>query len=162
MMGKILRWIFSILALALVVQFFRPARTNPPIDEAQTLQAQSPVPPDVSAIITRACYDCHSHQTKWPWYSNVQPVAWFLVDHVNEGRRHLNFSEWGTYSPKRRHHKLEEISDEVQGGAMPLESYLPLHAEARLTPADIAAIAAWAAAERERLAATNNLAAEQR
>jgi len=157
-MKKILKRLFAFIGAAFIaIQFFGPAKTNPPVDETKTIQMHAPMPPEVSAIIERSCYDCHSHQTRWPWYSHLEPVSWFLVDHVIDGRKHLNFSEWGSYNAKRMHHKLEEIDEQVKTGEMPLKSYLPLHPAARLSPEDVRALLAWAAAERQRVAEANNL-----
>ena len=86
--------IAGIAALLLTIQFIRPAKTNPPIVRERTLEAAVAVPPEVEAILARSCNDCHSNGTEWPWYSNVAPVSFFVINHVNEGRRHLNFSEW--------------------------------------------------------------------
>jgi hypothetical protein len=158
-MKQILQRLLFGIGLALItIQFFGPEKTNPAIDEAKTILANAPMPPEVSAIITRACYDCHSHQTRWPWYSHVAPVSWFVIGHVNDGRRHLNFSEWAAYDPKRMKRKLEEIKEEVEDGAMPLPAYLPLHPEAKLSPEEVQALSAWTIAERQRLAQADSLA----
>jgi len=158
-MKKILQRALLALGLAFVViQFFGPGKTNPAVEATKTIAAGAPMPAEVSAILARACYDCHSHQTRWPWYSNVAPVSWFVIGHVNEARQHLNFSEWATYDPKRMKRKLEEIKEEVEEGAMPLPSYLPLHPGAKLLPAAVQALGAWAIAERERLAQADSLA----
>lgn len=160
-MKKILQRLLIVLGLVLIVmQFFGPAKTNPAVDATRTIQAATTVPPAATAILTRACYDCHSHQTQWPWYSHVAPVSWFLIDHVNDGRRHLNFSEWATYEPKRMKRKLEEIKEEVEDGAMPLKSYLPLHPNAKLSAEDIQTLSRWAVAERQRLTQTDSLSAQ--
>ena len=76
------------------IQLIRPARTNPPVDQSHTLEAVVFVPPKIESILQRACDDCHSDLTRWPWYSNVAPVSWFVIDHVDSGRLHVNFSEW--------------------------------------------------------------------
>lgn len=158
-MKRILQRLLLVLGLAFgVMQFFGPAKTNPPVDETKIIAASTPVPAEISAILTRACYDCHSNQTRWPWYSHVAPVSWFVVGHVNDARRHLNFSEWAAYNSKRMKRKLEEIKEEVQDGAMPLPSYLPLHPEAKLSPTDVQALVAWAIAEHELLAQADSLA----
>jgi len=158
-MKKNLQRLLLVLGLALIaMQFFGPEKTNPAVDETKTIAAAAPMPPEVAAILTRACYDCHSHQTRWPWYSNVAPVSWFVIGHVNDARQHLNFSEWATYNPKRMKRKLEEIKEEVEDGAMPLPSYLPLHPAAKLAPEDVQALSAWTIAERERLAPADSLA----
>ncbi|MCG3120795.1 MAG: hypothetical protein ALAOOOJD_03637 [bacterium] len=160
-MKKILKRLLIILGLVLIVmQFFGPAKTNPAVDATKTIHAATTVSPEVTAIMTRACYDCHSHQTQWPWYSHVAPVSWFVIDHVNDGRQHLNFSEWATYNPKRMKRKLEEIKEEVEDGAMPLKSYVPLHPNAKLSAADIQTLSAWTVAERQRLAQSDSLSAQ--
>lgn len=151
-MKKVWKWIGIILVVAFIgIQFYRPARTNPISDERQSLFAGASVPADVQAILQRSCNDCHSNQTKWPWYSHIAPVSWFLVDHVNDGRAELSFSDWGTYPPKKAGHKLEEICELVEKGEMPLESYLIMHRDAALTEGDKQVICNWAKQERAKL-----------
>lgn len=129
------------LALALVgAQAVRPERTNPPVT------AEVPAPPDVRALLHRACYDCHSHATRWPWYSGVAPVSWLVADDVRHARRHVNFTTWDAYDAAKRRKKFEEIADEVEEHEMPLWFYVPLHREARLTDAERARLVAWARA----------------
>ena len=156
-MMKILKWSGVTLAVIVMgVQLVRPEKINPPVDTARTLQAHAQVPPEVYAILKRACYDCHSNETRWPWYSNVAPVSWFVIDHVNHGRKHLNFSDWaqsGRHSEKQDlQAQLDEIIEEVKSRNMPLSSYLPLHPEAKLSDEDVKVICEWAKTERERLA----------
>lgn len=151
---KVFKWIVIVLAGAfLIAQFWRPARTNPAIDPAQTMPAHLQVSPQVASILDRSCQDCHSNTTRWPWYTNVTPVSWFVVDHVNEGRRHLNFSEWGKLKANQKQKKLQEVCEEVSDGVMPLASYTPLHPSAKLSPDDVKVLCDWANAERTRLAA---------
>lgn len=152
LLRKILKW--TAIALASIfaaLQFIRPARTNPPIDESRTIQAHTQLSPEVASILNRSCNDCHSHQTRWPWYSNVAPVSWFVINHVNVGRRELNFSDWAQYSPEDRAHLLKKICREVKSGAMPLGSYLRLHSEANLSVEDIKTLCDWATEESQRL-----------
>src|SRR3954467_1302751 len=93
---KVLKWLAVATAIVLIgMQFFGPVKSNPAIDNRQTLQAHAQVSPEVNAILDRSCNDCHSNATRWPWYSNVAPVSWFVIDHVNDGRDNLNLSEWG-------------------------------------------------------------------
>ena len=99
----------------------------------QTFAEVYQVPQEIGMILKTACYDCHSHQAKWPWYSKVAPVSFWIGHHVEEGREHLDFSAWGTYSEKKADHKLEEIAEEVEEGEMPMESYLWIHSEAKLS-----------------------------
>lgn len=143
-MKKFLK-IFVILVVAgfVILQFFRPDRTNPPINEAETLEASTKVPPDVQMILARSCNDCHSSKTVWPWYSNISPASWFLADHIEDGRRHLNFSTWATYDNKKKLKRLEETCDLVKAREMPLPSYLWIHRSAKLSDSEIAAICEW-------------------
>lgn len=150
----VLKWLVVVVAcLFVAAQFKRPARTNPPVDHSQAIEAHTEIKPEVASILARSCHDCHSNRTAWPWYTNVAPVSWFVIDHVDQGREHLNFSEWGRYDQRKREKRLQEICEEVQSGAMPLSSYTPLHSYAKLSPEDKKALCDWTQAERERLAA---------
>lgn len=152
MIKKILKVLVLIVAVGLVIiQFFRIDKANPPIVESETLEAAVSVPPDVALIIGRSCNDCHSHKTIYPWYSNVQPVAWWLKEHIEHGSSHLNFSKFNTYDAKKKAHKLEEICDEVKAGNMPLPSYLWGHSEAVLSDSDKNVLCDWANTEREKI-----------
>jgi hypothetical protein len=135
-------------------QAFRPDRTNPPVIAARSIQATSAVPSAVEAILKRSCYDCHSSQTRWPWYSAVAPMAWGVAGHVTEGRAHVNFSEWGAYPNRKRIAILEKMCDEVREGGMPLREYLWLHRDARLSEADWKSVCDWSTDEADRLAAS--------
>src|SRR5205085_615705 len=117
---RVLRWtVLAVAVLFLIAQVVRPAKTNPPAEPSQTLEARMQVPAQAAAILDRSCGDCHSNKTRWPWYSNVAPVSWFVINHVNEGRRHLNFSEWGRYSWREQHNLLAGICKFSQSGEMP-------------------------------------------
>jgi Haem-binding domain len=147
---------FKITTIVLVVAFLgiqvvRPARTNPPVDESQTIFARTQMTPQVASILDRSCRDCHTNKTVWPWYTNVAPVSWWLSNHVNDGRRILNFSEWGKLPSDRQDRKLRQICDEVQDGVMPLSSYTPMHPQARLSDQDKKTLCDWTDAERQRL-----------
>jgi hypothetical protein len=135
------------------MQLFRPDQTNPPIDAAQSIQAAATVPPRVDAVLRRACFDCHSSETRWPWDSGLAPMAWGVADHVNEGRAEFNFSTWGTYPARKRVGLLEKICNEVREGKMPLKQYLWLHRDATLSEADWKAVCDWSTEEADRLAA---------
>lgn len=138
---KALGWLF---VLFLAMQIVRPARTNPGVDPGKTLEAHVDVPPEVEAILTRSCADCHSNRTRWPWYSNVAPASWLVANDVNEGRRHMNLSDW---EQRHRHEgsPFDEICKQVRDGEMPLWYYTPLHPDARLSPSDVQTICAWTA-----------------
>ena len=140
-----------LIVVFLGIQFVRPARTNPPVDESQTIFARTQMTPQVAAILERSCRDCHSNQTVWPWYTNVAPISWWLSNHVNEGRQNLNLSEWGRLDHDRQDRKLRQICDEVQDGVMPLSSYLPMHPQAKLSAEDKKILCDWTDSERERV-----------
>ncbi|MCB0571436.1 MAG: heme-binding domain-containing protein [Phaeodactylibacter sp.] len=137
------RFLLGLLAVLVIIQFFRIDKTNPPVDASQEFIALVAPPADVSKILKDACYDCHSHETAFPWYTNVAPVSWWIANHIEEGRRHLNFSVWGTYAPKKQAHKAEECAEEVKKGEMPLSTYTPMHPEARLTDEQRTRLAEW-------------------
>lgn len=130
-----------------------PRLTNPPVAAGQDLLASNSVPAEITTILRNACYDCHSHETKWPWYSHVAPVSWWLVDHVNHGREELNFSQWPHGDPKRAARRIRNMGEIVLDGEMPLPSYIRGHPEARLTQQQRETFANWAEAEADRLAA---------
>ena len=151
-MLKVLRWVaIAIASLFVAVQFIRPARTNPTVDETRAVAAHVRLTPEVETILARSCMDCHSSETSWPWYSNVAPVSWFVVDHVNHGRRHLNLSDWARYDPEEADHLLADICKTVKGGSMPLRSYTLLHRDARLSSGDVKVLCDWSQAERRRV-----------
>jgi hypothetical protein len=150
---KILKWTAIALAVIFIgLQFIRPARTNPPIDESRTIQARTQLTPEAAAILDRSCNDCHSNQTRWPWYTNVAPVSWFVINHVNAGREEMNLSDWAQYSTDEQDHLLKKICREVKSGGMPLSSYLRLHHDAKLSEEDVKVLCDWTNAESERLA----------
>lgn len=153
-MKKILKVVVLVLVAGLVViQFFRVDQTNPAINESETLEAAVSVPPDISMLLARSCNDCHSHKTIYPWYVNIQPGGWFMRDHIDHGREHLNMSVFNTYNAKKQAHKLEEICEMVESSAMPLPSYLWLHGNAVLAPSEAKALCDWAKTEREKILA---------
>ncbi len=145
------RIVVALVLVLLVAQAIPVARTNPPVDPAKTMAAHTSMPGDVSAVLQRACQDCHSNQTTWPWYSQVAPISWLLVRHVSEGRRELNMSEWAQYQPRRKERKLKEMCEQVQKGKMPMASYLILHPDAQLSEQERGRICEWAGAIRNQL-----------
>lgn len=151
-MSRANKVLLALVAVVVAIQLIRPAKTNPPIDPQRELSAHTEMPPQVAAAFKRSCNDCHSYQTAWPWYSNVAPFSWVITDDVNQGRRHVNFSDWGQYDPKRADHKLDQICEEVRGNWMPLTSYKLVHPGSRLTEHERAEICVWVGAERKRLA----------
>lgn len=125
----------AVLVLLAGAQLVRPARTNPAADAPLAIGD-----PGVERVLRRSCFDCHSNETKWPWYSGVAPSSWLVVRDVNEAREELNFSSWKDPKGELR----TEICEKVREGEMPLGIYLPLHAEARLTEADKTLLCRWA------------------
>ena len=138
MKKKICKWIaISLGVLFIGIQFMSVKRTNPPV--TGIIEA----PEKVMVILRRSCFDCHSNETKWPWYSYVAPVSWLVTDDVRVGRKHMNFSEWASYNTKQKNHKRKKSGTLVLEGEMPLWFYMPLHPEAELLPEDIETIVSW-------------------
>ena len=153
---RVFRWVLVLAICCLVIaQFFGPAKSNPATDATQSIDSRLQVTLQVAAIFDRSCNDCHSNKTRWPWYSNVAPVSWFVIDHVNEGRENLNFSEWGRYTRRDNDGLLKQICREVKAGVMPLSSYTPLHPGSTLSADDVKTLCDWTDAERARIAALN-------
>src|ERR1700683_2274578 len=113
---RIKKLLLGAIVFFAVIQVIRPARTNPPIDPAREITARLAVDPAVAGIFERSCNDCHSNLTIWPWYSNVAPVSWFVINHVRGGRRHMNFSDWAALPPQRVERDVEGICKETQSG----------------------------------------------
>jgi hypothetical protein len=132
------------LAILAVMQFFRPTRNNPLSDPAASFEAIVRPPESVAAPIRRACYDCHSNQTKWPWYSNVSPVSWVIAQDVIRGRAHLNLSEWDRYGEEMSRTSVTRMCDQVITGKMPLWYFQPFHPDARLTISDVTSLCDFA------------------
>lgn len=135
----------------IALQFFNPSLKNPPVVTGRDLLATDPMPPGTAATLRRACYDCHSDETTWPWYSHVAPFSWWLVDHVKSGRRHLNFSEWPNDHPDWAARRWSHISEAVRAGDMPLPSYTWIHRKSRLTAEERRQLADWAKQEAQKL-----------
>ena len=141
------RILLGLAIIFLAIQAIRPARNvsaTASFTGKDDLTVLCPPSPEVRQMLATSCYDCHSNQTHYPWYAEVQPIGWWLANHVKDGRRHLNFAEFGTYPRKRQLKKLEEIGDELREHAMPLPSYTLIHRDAKLTAAQITALSRWA------------------
>lgn len=143
MKRKWTRWLIGIAVFFVVIQAIRPARTNPPIDPSQEIAAKLPIDPAVQAIFARSCNDCHSQRTVWPWYSNIAPVSWLVIRDVDDGRRHMNLSNFTIAPPRRLAHTLRNVCSEVRSGDMPMTIYVPMHPKSKLTSADVEAICQW-------------------
>jgi hypothetical protein len=144
-MKKIRKYSFVLFILFIIIlQFIKPDTGNPPEDKSKFITSHIQIPENVYSKLEKACFDCHSNRTIWPWYSRISPVV-YLVDHdVKDGRKKLNFSEWGNYEKKKMLKKLGEIAEEVSEGEMPPGIYTPLHPDAKLTDEDKKAISDWA------------------
>lgn len=138
--------VIRLVAVLILIQFIRPTRNTATGASPDEISKYYDVPADIHAILKKSCYDCHSNNTSYPWYANLQPVGWWLQDHVNDGKDELNFSVFGTYAEKKARHKFEEIEEMVGEGEMPLASYTFIHRGSSLTADQSAAITAWAGA----------------
>ncbi|MBL6448720.1 heme-binding domain-containing protein [Fulvivirga sp. 29W222] len=136
-------FLLTLLAALIIIQFFRIDKSVPEYNKTQDFISQETPPETVKHILKKACYDCHSNETVYPWYSEIAPVSWWLASHIEEGREHLNYSTWGEQPVKRKKHKLGEMIEEVEEGEMPLTSYTLAHSEASLTADEKAALINW-------------------
>jgi heme-binding protein len=156
-MKKLLKPIgIILLVLLIIIQFFRPEKNIAASNAsfANDITKVYAVPSEVQDILKTSCYDCHSNNTKYPWYANVQPVAWWLSNHVEDGKNELNFSEFATFPIRRKYKKMEEVIDEVKEGEMPLSSYTLLHKDARLSQTQKDQLINWATSIRDTIKAT--------
>jgi Haem-binding domain len=146
MLKKILLFL---LAALVIIQFLHPGRNKSEAMQPNNIAGVYPVPGNVKTILDKACADCHSNNTVYPWYSKIQPVDWWLTHHINEGKDELNFDEFATYNLRRQYHKLEEISKTVKEEEMPLNSYTWIHTNSRLTEDEKNMLITWAEAIRK-------------
>lgn len=149
MIRKIL---LAVLVVIIIAQFIQPpyneGSTEGPGDIAHTLS----VPANVQSILSTSCYDCHSDNTNYPWYNRITPVNWWLKGHIDDGKKELNFTQFRKYSAKRMNKKLEEIIETIKSHEMPLESYLWIHKEAKLSDAQRVQLTDWASQAQQQLA----------
>jgi hypothetical protein len=152
MLRKILKLSVIVLAsLFLVAQFVPTGLGNSPVDASRTIEARLQVPAPVESILTRSCNDCHTQQTRMPWYSHVAPASWLLANHVRDARHSMNLSDWASYDSEEQDIFLQNICRLTKRGAMPISSYLYIHRDAKLSPADVQTLCDWTNAERDRL-----------
>jgi len=154
-MRRTRKWLLILLVVFILIQLIRPARNQ----SGQVLQTDITktyaVPSNVKSMLEVACYDCHSNNTHYPWYANIQPVGWWLAKHVKDGKEDLNFSEFGSYSLKRQKNKLRSIENSIKDDDMPLTSYTLIHKNARLTNEEKTQITDWVKIIRDSLANKN-------
>lgn len=140
-----------LLGTFILIQFFRIDKTTKPVNLETDFISLSQTNEEVAEILKSSCYDCHSSQPTYPWYTNIAPVSWWIKHHINEGSHHLNFSDWGTYTLKRKDHKLEEMVEMIEEGEMPMTSYTIMHKEAKLTDEQKLLLVEYFKAERTKL-----------
>lgn len=133
-----------LLAALVIIQFFHPGKNMSPGDQANAISKAYTVPETTAGILKKACLDCHSNNTVYPWYNKVQPIAWWLDHHIQDGKKELNFDEFLTYGLRRQYHKLEEVVEQVKKGEMPLDSYTWVHKDAVLSDAEKEDLINWA------------------
>ena len=152
-MKKILKLGFFLVIIAFIaIQFInRPDKTVAMELSQDDVTKKLSVPENVHGILKRACFDCHSNQTKWPWYSSVAPVSWLVADDVTKGRKKMNFSEWGKIPQSKQELRLEDIGEQVKSNEMPLPKYLIIHSEAKLTDGDIDILCKWTVEQKKKL-----------
>lgn len=140
MVRKIL---IGLLVVVLLMQVMQPTKNQSDALSENDISRVYALPAGVHETLVKKCYDCHSNNTQYPWYVHIQPIGWWMASHIQEGKDELDFSEFKTYEAKRANHKLEEVSEEIGAGHMPIERYLWLHPEAKVTPEELNAINAW-------------------
>jgi hypothetical protein len=139
MIKKIL---IGLLVILVAIQFIRPEKNNS-ADITKDISTLYPMPDSVKVIVDKACADCHTNNTKYPLYAAIQPISFWLADHVNDGKRHFNFNEFASYRLAKQNHKLEEVIEQIKEGEMPLPSYTIIHTEAKLTEAEKETLTKW-------------------
>ena len=156
LMKKWLKITLTTLFLTLIViQLFPGEKPEVISNNPNDLHTEVLVSQEVSQILRVACYDCHSNETTFPWYSSVAPASWIVLHDIEEGRRELNFSEWKAYPPDKKQHKLDELIEEVEEGEMPMKIYSAIHRDADLSEEQVNSLISWAKAEMERLNSGN-------
>jgi hypothetical protein len=140
------RGAIGVVIVLLAAQAYRPDKNVAAGPSDRHISRVVSTPPEVEKILRTSCYDCHSNSTRYPWYAEVQPVGWFLNNHIVEGKRGMNFDEYASYRPFRQLRKLEQIRAEVEAGEMPLASYLMIHTGARLSSEQEDALMQWVSA----------------
>ncbi|WP_412985843.1 heme-binding domain-containing protein [Pontimicrobium sp. IMCC45349] len=142
---KILKKILLLLLVVFVIaQFFGPEKNEGDLASIEPFLAETNPPEDVKLILKQACFDCHSDHTRYPWYSSITPVNYWMADHVKHGTKHFNVSKWEGASLKKKDHKFDELIEMVEDKSMPLDSYTWTHSDAKLSDAQIQSVLAWA------------------
>lgn len=145
------RILLLLVVVFIVIQFIRPAPNTSDQALSTDISGIVTMPDKVQVILKNSCYDCHSDNTRYPWYVNIQPIGWILANHIKNGKADLNFSEFGTYSKRKQANKLRSVATSITDGSMPLSSYIVMHRGAKINPEDQKIIAAWALQARDSL-----------
>jgi len=143
-----------LLVVLIAIQFVKPEKNIHLQPQPADISTMYAVPADVDSILVKACNDCHSNNTRYPWYNNIQPVAWWLKHHINEGKEELNFNEFATYAVAKRYDKIKEVKKQVDEDEMPISSYTLIHTDARLTDAEKRTLISWSENIRQQMEAT--------
>lgn len=133
-----------LLVVFIIAQFFGPEKNQTSPATFDAFLAETNPPKAVEQILEGTCFDCHSDHTRYPWYDKITPVNYFLADHIKDGKKHFNISQWEDYSTKKKDHKFKELIEEVEGKWMPLESYTYIHSDAKLSDEQIQSVVKWA------------------
>ncbi len=134
----------ALLVILIAMQFYRPEKNVSEWEYVTAFELETQPSDEVKVLLATTCYDCHSDNTNYPWYNAIAPISYWLDHHIEEGKEHLDFSDWENYSARKKDHKLEELIEEVEEGEMPLKEYTWTHAEARLGPEQKKALMDWA------------------
>lgn len=154
MLNKIL---IGLVVLFIIIQFIRPEKNISSTSSPSHVSAHYATSQEVKDILDKSCNDCHSNNTRYPWYASIQPLTWWLNGHVKEGKEEINFDEFMTLPPKKAHHKMEEVSEMVQEDEMPLKSYRLIHQNAVLSAQEKTTLTSWAKSTMKTIEQENNL-----
>ncbi len=146
---------FGILIFLIIIQIFRIDKSNPPVITVLDYMSVTGAPDDIENLIRRSCYDCHSNESVYPWYAGIAPVSWLIKSHINNGRNHVNFSEWGKYPGDVANRLNDECYEEIVNKKMPLKSYTLFHSNAKLTPEEIDILEDWFTSQRKERSGPN-------
>ena len=155
------RILLIVLAILVIIQFIGPARNISSTQSANAIEKHYEVPDTVKKMMEVSCNDCHTNNTDYPWYTNIQPVGWWMQWHVNDGKRHVNYEEFASYTPKRQYKKLEETAEMVKEGEMPLGSYLWIHHDAKLSEQQKQLFIHWATQLKDSIGKKYNIQPEK-
>lgn len=141
---KLPKKIILVVAIIFIsIQFYSPTKNISPGNHTSTFIKETNPSPEITTLLKTSCYDCHSNDTAYPWYNNIAPISYWMANHVNEGKEHLNFSEWSTYSNDKKDHLLEELEEEAVKGEMPLKEYTWMHGDAKLSDYEVENLVRW-------------------